>query len=152
MLFDTVWYCLILFDAVWCCLMLFDAVWWTLKQRYAPLITEFNGFQWNGLEFNGIQWNGMCTGIQWNGMTFAWPLHYLCTHWNERRYALECVVGSVGTVCWETSSGKSLYVLRYRNIHLGRDFCIFAFFAFFAFGWVPQSQPFPPKFSCSFQW
>ena len=70
-----------LFDTVWYCLMLFDAVWWTLKQRYAPLITEFNGFQWNGLEFNGIQWNGMRTGIQWcvlefNGM--EWPLHDLC--------------------------------------------------------------------------
>lgn len=120
MLFDTVWYCLIMFDTVWYCLMLFDAVWWTLKQRYAPCITEFNGFQWNGLDFNGIQWNGMRTGIQWNGMR---------THWNARRYTLECVVGSVGKVCWETLSGKSRYVLR----SIIETFISEGTFAFFSF-------------------
>ena len=146
MLFDTVWYCLILFDAVWCCLMLFDAVWWTLKQRYAPLITEFNGFQWNGLEFNGmgcvLEFNGAYwNSMEWNDlcMTFALPLHAL-------EWASVCVGvcgGKCWTVCWETSSGKSRYVLRYRNIHLGRDFCIFCIFAFFAFFciWMGATKP-----------
>ena len=104
---------------------------------------DFNGMDWNSMEFNGmgcvLEFNGMecartgmSVGMRWS---VWWEVLGQCAgkHRAENR----------DTCCdIETFISEETFAF----------FCIFAFFAFFAFGWVPQSQPFPPKISCSFQW
>ena len=109
-----------------------------LRNVKTTLCALYYGIQWISMEWIGIQWNSMELNAHWNS-----------TEWNA--HALECASGYVGVCggkCWESVLGnverKIAIRAAIRNIHLGRDFCIFCI--------LPQIQPFPPKISCSFQW
>ena len=87
-----------------------------------------------------------------------WNAYWNSMEWNA--HALECASGYVGVCggkCWESALGNVERKIAIRAVIIEtfiseETFAFFAFLHFFAFGWVPQSQPFPPKISCSFQW